>query len=317
MNFRTEYRVAESSFKIRHDHPVVLAGSCFTDHIGQRLRQGGFDAGINPFGTLFNPSSIANCVHTLIEGNEFTPDDFFRHNELWHSFSLHSDYSGTMLELLLAKINETIHENRERLRRASCLLITFGTAWVYEHTETAKTVANCHKLPGHFFRKRKLSIEEIVQEYTLLFEALAAYNPALKIVLTLSPVRHLKDGFTENQWSKSTLYMAIRELEQTFAQVIYFPAYEIVMDDLRDYRFFNTDLVHPSENAIHYTWEKFCATFLESDTLQLTTQVSTLFQRMRHRPLHPDTEAHLRFTEETEKEYLRLKKLLPHLELRP
>lgn len=299
MKLRTEIKPLNHKNLIAHGSPVVFMGSCFSDNIGGRLRAGLFDVMVNPFGTLYNPASIASSLSDIIESRTFGENDIFEYDGRFHSFSHHSSFSGRDRDVVLNRINQGIGFSAQVLRNASVLFVTFGTAYVFTHAESGMVVSNCHKLPADEFIRRCLPVDEIVQLWTWIIERLRQYNEKLRIVFTVSPIRHLADGAHGNQLSKSTLLLAIDRLCRIFSDIIYFPAYEILIDDLRDYRFYASDMTHPSEVAVDYIYELFSKSFFSDETIKLAGECEKLTKRLQHRPMTDDVAAIERFNSET------------------
>lgn len=260
-------------FGIDYATGIVSLGSCFSDEIGKRLQEGDFHIEQNPFGTLYNPASIASALRHIIYDREIGMEDLVEHEGLWHSWHHHGSFSRATAEECLEVCNSRIHQAHEALKQASLLMITFGSAWIYERE--GQVVANCHKLPQEFFVRRKMSVEDIVSLWRPLLKELYSFHPHLSTLFTVSPIRHIGDGLHGNQLSKSTLLLAIDELvdselppakrkkkgakveEPDHPVTVYFPAYEIVVDELRDYRFYEADMVHPSTLAVDVVWDRF------------------------------------------------------------
>lgn len=271
---------------VSHDHPIVLLGSCFTDNIGAQLLKRGFDAAVNPCGTLYNPASIASTLLDVLYQRPYTSDDIFQHEGKWHSFSHHSRFSAPTQKECLDKINAATELAAEKLRTASTLIVTFGTAYVFRHRETNQVVANCHKLHPDTFTREMLSHTQIHGLWKKMVRELLARNPKLRIIFTVSPIRHTADGTHGNTLSKATLLLAIDRLVADFQEnVTYFPAYEIMMDDLRDYRFYAADMVHPSEVAVDYIYSIFADSVMTSATQTLAAEKMREYRRQSHIPL--------------------------------
>lgn len=287
MNFRTTISPIKGiENTVNFNSPVILIGSCFTDNIGNRLLARGFDALINPCGTLYNPASIASTILDILYERVYTPDDIFLHAGLWHSFGHHTRFSAPDAEQCLDKINRAIASTAIMLRQASALIITFGTAFVFRHNETNQIVANCHKLPPATFTRLMLTATQIHGLWKKIIRELLARNPQLKIIFTISPIRHLADGAHGNAVSKSTLLLAVDKLTADFPDnTAYFPAYEIMMDDLRDYRFYADDMIHPSEPAIDYIYNIFADSAMTKPTIQKSLDNLRLHKRQSHIPL--------------------------------
>ena len=287
--FRTVPPAAEFPFKINYSKRAAFVGSCFTEHIGRRMESLKFPVLVNPFGILYNPVSVKNAVNRIILGLDFTEQDLVYHKGLWHSMMHHGDYSSPDQRQCLKKINDSIKDAEAFLQKADVLFITFGTAWLYEYKATGEAVGNCHKLPGEAFNKRLLNADEITIEFYQLLNDLQNYNPNLEVVLSVSPVRHLKDGFYENTISKAVLSVAIHQISERFENVHYFPSYELLQDDLRDYRFYADDLIHPSGKAVDYIFQYFSDAFFGPTVEQRMAEVEQIVKAARHRIIHPGT----------------------------
>lgn len=296
-NFRTIIQQEPSKNKITYQTPALFLGSCFTENIGNKLNELKFPVRVNPFGVLYNPVSVRNGLEILIDKKTFSESDLDFFNEQWYSFYHDSEFSNTDKNKSLNKINASIELAADHLRKSEYLVITFGTAWIYKYLKTGNVVSNCHKIPSKEFERLKLDVEDIFVEWANLINRLNELNPKLKIIFTVSPIRHWKDGAVQNQLSKSTLILAIHQLRNKFENVEYFPAYEIMMDDLRDYRFYADDMLHPSKQAIEYIWEQFSQAYFEKDTMEIIDNVNKVLLAKNHRPLNPNTENHRKFRE--------------------
>ncbi|MGF1585166.1 MAG: GSCFA domain-containing protein [Bacteroidales bacterium] len=285
--FRTIVEVEKCSRRIDHNTFSLWLGSCFTENIGVNLARLKFPVDINPFGVLYNPVSISNSLSILINEKVFTVEDLFYSNGLWNSFSHHSSFSDPDRDVCIQKINEGIKKSSEILEKAVFLFVTFGTARIYRHKETGLVVSNNHKLPHNTFTQELLTVEEIVGNYNLLIRELRKLNKDLQIVFTVSPVRHWKDGATGNLISKSTLMLAIDQLTSVFESASYFPAYELVMDDLRDYRFYDEDMIHINRQGVDYIWKKFSDAYISDSSLPLVKEILAIKQGLDHRPFNP------------------------------
>lgn len=281
--FRTSIKIKDDGWKINYSHSLFFIGSCFADSIGSMLVEHKYKALCNPLGVMYNPISVANVINRMLGHRELTRNNLFLYNGLWHSFDLHGMFSSPDPENVLEKANGQIDRGHQFLKECDYLFVTFGTAWIYQNSSTQEIVANCHKLPDWDFTRRKLSVEEIVQTWNQLLGQLNKLNPKLKVVFTVSPIRHLKDGAHENQLSKSTLFLAIDELvKKSQGNTMYFPSYELVMDELRDYRFYASDMIHLSDVAIDFIYDKFSELFFDADTLALSAQVEKITQAAKH-----------------------------------
>jgi hypothetical protein len=293
--FRTTFDIPKGDRPIDYTRKILLLGSCFAENMGDKLVQNKFQTLINPFGILHNPYSIANSIGVLISGNKYKESDLFEFNGVWNSFSHHSRFSGVDREVCLKNINTGIEQGTAFLKQADYLIITFGTAWVYQLKKSGEVVANCHKLPTGEFNRNRISESYIVEKCLSVFKILSDQNRDLKIILTVSPVRHLKDGLVENQLSKATLLMAVHKLVSEFEAVSYFPSYELMMDDLRDYRFYADDMVHPSPLAIEYIWENFKNSWINPNVYGIMKEVTKIRQAMDHKPFFMESESHQSF----------------------
>lgn len=293
MKLQSEVALPEYPFELDHQSPVLMMGSCFTENIGQLLEKFLFPVCINPFGVTYNPLSVLKGLEALIQKNQYEPDDLAQYKDLWLSFDHDTGYSSIQPDGALEKINKDFLEAKEILKRAGTLFITWGSAWIYRYNESGDVVCNCHKIPASRFTRSKLTTKEIIRAYEDFLPRLFEFNPNLRIVFTVSPVRHWKDGAHGNQLSKATLLLAGEALCESFpGQFFYFPSYEIVMDELRDYRFFANDLMHISKQAIHYIWERFVQAFLSDDSLKIIGEVEPVLKMLGHRPLVPEGEAY-------------------------
>lgn len=294
MDFRTIVPISKATESITYYTSIVSLGSCFAVNMAQKFAYYKFPITVNPFGVLFHPLAIENILQHTIENSPYTAEDFFLHNELWHSFDFHSDMSQPSLKEAIQLANSQQIQLQQALQEASFCFITLGTAWVYIYNSINTIIANCHKLPSQHFSKRLLSVEEISESLSHITALLKQFNPSITVVFTISPVRHIKDGFFENQVSKSQLFAALYPLI-TDNKSLYFPAYELLLDELRDYRFYANDMVHPSEMAINYIWERLVATYIETATQADMKQVDSIQKGLSHRPFNPETESHQQF----------------------
>lgn len=295
MQWFTEISIPKSPSPISHSSKILSMGSCFAQTIGQKMLDSKLDILVNPFGTIFHPNAIADLLEAGISGNQPDENLISERDGLFFHYSAHSDLVGNSKKDLLEKLNLQTKLTGEYLKTGTHLILTLGTAWVYEFKKTQTLVANCHKQPSDFFQKRLLSLDEMKMSLKNLFSKLSAFNPNLKIILTLSPVRHIKDGIPGNQLSKSLLRVLCSDLEKESENLSYFPAYEIMMDELRDYRFYKSDLIHPSEQAENYIWDKWADALFTPLTQKKVNQISKIKTELNHRPLNPESEAHRKF----------------------
>ncbi|HZL10997.1 MAG TPA: GSCFA domain-containing protein [Prolixibacteraceae bacterium] len=288
MSFFTEIKIPEFSLKMDYSKSMMFFGSCFSESIGQKMLDLKFKVDMNPFGILYNPESIANSLKIILKKQVFTDDDLFYDQGLWNSFSHHSRFSDVNREVALEKINSRILLSHEFLQKADFLVITFGTAWVYELKKTGRIVSNCHKVPAAEFKRFRLGVYEITEAYRELLNELWKFNPNLKVVFTVSPIRHWKDGAVENQVSKATLLLAIDRLISGFGgqNCSYFPSYELMMDELRDYRFYAEDMLHLSPVATNYIFERFSKVMISKESLTVSKNVVKIRKAVLHRPVN-------------------------------
>jgi hypothetical protein len=294
MQWSTEFTIPESQFPISHQSKILSMGSCFAQTIGQKMIDAKMDCLVNPFGTIFNPRSLEMLLEGAMFCDRFEDEAIVERDGLFFHYSSHSDLVADTKEELLRKLKIQQDLTRNHLETGTHLILTFGTAWVYELEEWG-TVANCHKQPSAKFNKRLLSLGEMEDRLGLLFDNFSRVYPNLKIILTVSPVRHTKDGIPENQLSKSLIRVLCSQLENHFCFVSYFPAYEVMIDELRDYRFYKADLIHPSEVAENYIWEKWSNSYFSTETKEKVIQIQKVKLELAHRPLNPKSEAHQKF----------------------
>lgn len=315
MKFRTELQPeSRLSGLIAHDTGIMLLGSCFSDNIGARLAGSLFDVSVNPLGTLYNPLSIRLALDRIISGRPLEATELVTDGRMHHSFLCHSSLSSSSAEKALLTINGRLAGACEFLSRASVTIITFGTAWVYRLATTGEVVANCHKFPASMFDRRCLTVSEAAEAITAITESLLKVNPEMKIILTVSPIRHLADGFHGNTLSKSTLHLAVNQVIGRYPEsTFYFPAYEALTDDLRDYRFYAADLCHPSEQAADYIFDLFARSAFTPGAIKAAERCRAYSRRLAHRPLTDDTVAIEAFTRATAELRLTLLNDYPHL----
>jgi hypothetical protein len=294
MDFHLNFDPKPFAVKIEHHQKLLLIGSCFTENIGNKLRHLKFSVQENPNGILFNPVSIATSLHSYIENKQYKEEELFYQNESWNSWQHHSRFSNPDKATCLAAINQSQTAAHTFLKKADWVLITLGSAFVYE-LENKEVVANCHKVPTDKFNKKLLSANEVAGMLQDAIEKLFVFNPNIKVIFTISPVRHLRDGFVENNRSKAMLIQAVHQLVDDHKKTFYFPAYELVIDDLRDYRFYAEDMVHPNYSATNYVWEKFVNTCIDETTQQLMKEINIINAAKSHKPFNPTSAQHKKF----------------------
>lgn len=289
IEFRTPVTVP-SGFKIGYSDKIMMFGSCFAENIGEKLVGAKLNAVVNPFGILFNPESVAAAIEQSVDGTSIDESSVFEHNGLWSNYAFHGSFSSADKCEALQKMNRGLQLAHERISITTLLIVTFGTAFVYRNVADGKVVANCHKMPATSFVREMLTVQDIISRYSGIIEMLKKRNGNIQIVFTVSPVRHLRDGAHENQLSKSTLLLAVDWLAHNFSNVYYFPSYEIMMDDLRDYRFYDSDMVHPSDLAIEYIWQGLRTNCFSQADLATMDEIQKIAAASQHRPINPDTE---------------------------
>ena len=295
MELLLPFHVTPSPVKISYGDKILFVGSCFTEEIGNQMQNLKFDVLQNPNGILYDPVSIGSALASYIENKKFTEDDLFLLDELWQSWQHHSVFSGMNKENVLQNINHSQFEAHQFLKKASWLIITAGTSYNYHLTVSGEPVANCHKAPQDFFEKKLLSVDEIIYNLSTAVSKVQSFNPQLKIIFTISPVRHVRDGVMENNRSKARLIEAIHSVRENTQNVFYFPAYELIIDILRDYRFYKKDLVHPSDTAIEFVFETFCNAFIDEPGKKLLEEIKMIVAAMNHKPFQKESVAHKKF----------------------
>jgi hypothetical protein len=315
MQFTTPVSCPTDYPPVSHGDKLMLIGSCFTENMGKYLSDAKFCCDINPYGILYNPASICTALNEIIDDKQYGEADLFYHDGRYNSLMHHGDFSESTADKTLEHINLRICQAHEMFPSLNYLMLTFGTAWIFIHRADGHIVGNCHKLPSTLFERRRLSVEEIVDNYTTLLRRLFNVNPTLRILFTVSPIRHLKDGAHGNQLSKATLMLAIARLQERFPSCIYFPAYEIMLDELRDYRFYADDMVHPSTVAVRYLCERFAETFFTAETRTIAEECEKIKRSLEHRPINKDNvEAYNDFLKQILLKIERLTEKYPNLD---
>ncbi len=296
--------------QIDYASKLLLIGSCFSENIGDKLTYFKFQSAHNPLGNLFHPKAIENLITNAINEKKYIDDDIFSHNERWHSFDAHSNLSSNDKNQLLSNLNNALEETYQQLKNASHLIITLGTSWVYREISSDTIVANCHKIPQKKFLKEILSIDEISESLEAIIALIKSVNNKTIVLLTVSPVRHLKDGFVENTQSKSHLISAIHQVIDK-RESFYFPSYEIMMDELRDYRFYAEDMIHPNKTAINYIWQRFSDTWITEKASKTMQEIETIQKGLTHRPFNESSEQHQQFLEKLKQKIEKLQESYP------
>ncbi|MGB5820883.1 MAG: GSCFA domain-containing protein [Saonia sp.] len=313
MKLQTNIPFSKASFPIDYGSQLFLLGSCFSENIGKKLDYYKFPSLCNPFGILFHPKAIERIITDATEEKRYTEKDVFFQNERWHSFDAHSNLSDVSKDTLLEKLNDGLDAIHRQISKATHIIITLGTAWVYRHIRTGSVVTNCHKVPQKEFKKELLSIDEIVKSLENSIRSIYSVNKNAQFIFTVSPVRHLKDGFIENQRSKAHLISAIHQVING-RNASYFPSYELLMDELRDYRFYEVDMVHPNALAIAYIWEKFKTEWISEKAYSVMEQVEAIQKGIQHKAFHPESEQHRKFLKSLQEKIAYLKRAHPFME---
>jgi hypothetical protein len=296
MNFMLPFEVPKLPQLLGHRHTTLILGSCFAEHIAARLHKFKFETCLNPHGIIFNPKSMAASLEACIDTRQYTQGELFQWNEIWGHWDFHTRFSNTDAAAALEAMNASVRHAADFVRKADWLLLTFGTAWQYvlqmpQSDDEGRTVANCHKAPGKWFQRTLSDVSATVAEWTVLLAKLRHMNPDIKILLTVSPVRHIREGIVDNNRSKACLLEVVHQLKELVPDCYYFPAYELVMDVLRDYRFFETDMVHPNSQAVQFVWEHFRDACLTNDAVGLLYELEPILTAASHRPRFPGTAA--------------------------
>ena len=286
--------------QLDYNSNVLLLGSCFVENIGKKLDYFKFQNLQNPFGILFHQLAIETLITNAINEKEYTEEDIFFHNEQWHCYDAHSKLSASSKEELLHNLNQQIKATNQQINESTHIIITLGTAWVYRHIETDTIVANCHKVPQKKFLKELLSADEISESLESIIALIKRVNIEVSILFTVSPVRHLKDGFVENTQSKAQLVSAIHQVVESGSSIYYFPSYEIMMDELRDYRFYAEDMIHPNQTAVDYIWDKFRMVWISKSAAKTMDDIDVVQKGINHKPFNPNSKAHKLFLQNLE-----------------
>lgn len=315
MQFTTKIPVQKSTFPIDYDSKVMLLGSCFAENMGKKFDYFKFQATTNPFGIIFNAVSLEKLIRRAVENRTFTENDIFFHNDLWHCYEVHSELSNLDKDAFLESLNDIIRSTNKQLNDSTHIIITLGTSWVYRNIETNEIVANCHKVPQKQFTKEFLSIHQTEESLQSIISLIHSVNPNCNFIFTVSPVRHIKDGFTENTLSKAHLIAAIHKtITNHKSNITYFPSYEIMMDELRDYRFYAEDMLHPNQTAIDYIWIQFFENYISESVFGLMNEICSIQKGLQHRPFNPNTESHQKFVLTLEEKMKRINERLPTIQ---
>jgi len=314
MNFTTKIHLEKYNHPIDYNSSIMLLGSCFAENMGEKFEYFKFRNVVNPFGIIFNAVSIEKLIHRVVNKIVFTEKDIFFHNDLWHCFEVHSQLSNPNKEEFLSNLNAILELMNQQITSLTHCIITLGTSWVYRNNDSNEIVANCHKVPQKEFTKELVSIEENVKCIQNIISLVHSLNPVCNFIFTVSPVRHIKDGFVENNVSKAHLISAIHTINHKPSTINYFPSFEIMMDELRDYRFYAEDMLHPSQTAIDYIWIKFFENYINQKEFVTMNQVCEIQRALKHRPFNPNSESHQKFLKNLNQKIFELKKSLPNID---
>lgn len=296
MQFTTPIPIAKSNFPIDYQSKILLMGSCFVENIFEKFQYFKFQSAKNPFGIIFNPISIEKLIHRIVNKIAFSEKDIFFHNESWHCFEVHSELSNPDKSEFLQTLNTTLELAHQQILQVSHIILTYGTAWVYTEENSGEVVANCHKVPQSQFTKKLLDIDSVEKAIQNSISLIQKINPNCKFIFTISPVRHIKDGFFENNVSKSHLISAVfKTISQQPSTMAYFPSYEIMVDELRDYRFYAEDMLHPNQTAIDYIWIRFFENYIDEKEFETMNAVCSIQRDLKHKPFNPNSKSHQQF----------------------
>ncbi|MEI7508577.1 MAG: GSCFA domain-containing protein [Flavobacterium sp.] len=314
MQFTTKIPITKSDHPVDYSSKILLLGSCFSENIGAKFAYYKFQATSNPFGIIFNPFSIDKIISRIVNKNFFTEKDIFFHNERWHCFEVHSEWSNENKKAFIQNLNEILSLTHSQISALTHCIITYGTSWVYRLKSSNEVVANCHKMSQSQFDKEILSVEVIEKSIKNTVDLIRKINPNCHVMFTVSPVRHLKDGFVENQQSKAHLLTAIHATHNSqFITHNYFPSYEIMMDELRDYRFYAEDMLHPNQVAIDYIWQRFCESTIAEASYNTMETVAAIQKGWAHRPFNPNSERHQQFLDTLHQKIVQLQEEYPFI----
>ena len=316
MNFTTKIPISKSQKPIDYSSKIMSIGSCFAENMGEKFQYFKFNTTVNPFGIIFNPVSIEKLILRVVNQEKFTEKDVFFHNEMWHCFEVHSELSNPNKEEFLENLNTILESTNQQITKSTHLIFTYGTSWVYRNKLSNEIVANCHKVPQNQFDKEILSVETIESSIKNTVELIQKVNPKCNFIFTISPVRHIKDGFFENNVSKGNLFLALNNILKTEyckLKTEYFPSYEILIDELRDYRFYANDMLHPSQVAIDYIWINFFENYIDEKEFATMNQVCEIQRALKHRPFNPNSESHLQFLKNIQQKIDKLAENFAHI----
>lgn len=313
MQFRTQIPISKSTRPIGYNSKVVSLGSCFAVNISEKFQYFKFQTTTNPFGIIFNPVSIEKMIRRAVEKIFFTEEDVFFHNDRWHCFEVHSELSSPDRESFIVKLNQLIEQTHVQILEADHIIITYGTSWVYREKAYSQVVANCHKVPQKQFDKELLSVAVNQDAIRNTAEAIRQLNPNANLTFTVSPVRHIKDGFVENQISKAHLISGLHAALSDLPSADYFPSYEIMMDELRDYRFYAEDMLHPNQTAVDYIWKLFSEAYITAESFPTMIAIDNIQKSLKHRPFNADGDEHAKFLSQLQDKIKKVEAGFPHI----
>ncbi|MCG8697694.1 MAG: GSCFA domain-containing protein [Bacteroidales bacterium] len=315
MKLQTIVDIPAPDFQIGYNDQLVFLGSCFANTIGSRINECKIPSLVNPFGVLYNPASVCLSLHRMIKNRHIIPDELQCNQDIWFSYTHYSSFNSTSKETCLNQINNSIEEAHLHIKNSNIICITLGTAWIFQLIEDKSIVSNCHKTPANQFQRRKLDVEEIIEYLSKAFYSITQINPNAKFIITISPIRHWKDGAIENQVSKSSLLLATHELKKAFRNLYYFPVYELFMDEMRDYRFYADDMLHPSTLSQEIIWDKFQDTFFDSQTKKCVLDVKKIRKSLQHKITDKNSSEFQKFTRDLENKILRFESSYPSINI--
>ena len=314
MNFSTKIPIEKSKYPIDYSSKISSLGSCFAENMAEKFEYFKFQNSVNPFGIIFNPVSIENIISRVVNNQKFTDADIFYHNDLWHCFEVHSELSNPNMEVFLENLNQLLQSTNNQIIQSTHVIITYGTSWVYRNKSSKKIVANCHKVTQSQFEKEILTVETIEKSIQNTIDLIKKINPNCSFIFTVSPVRHIKDGFVENQRSKAHLISALHKVVKlSLSKCNYFPSYEIMMDELRDYRYYAEDMLHPTQTAIDYIWENFSESYISEGSLPIMKELETIQKGLAHRPFNPKTDSHKQFQKSLDERINKIQNQFPNI----
>jgi hypothetical protein len=316
MQFRTQIPIHKNNYPINYNSKIISLGSCFAENISDKLDYFKFQNNVNPFGIIFNTASLEKIIRRVILNDIFTEKDVFFYNDRWNCYEVHSDLSNLNKNELLQNLNSILKSTNKQITESTHIIITLGTAWIYKNIDNKEIVANCHKVPQKQFTKELLSIESVQENLENIISLISSVNKSAKFIFTISPVRHIKDGFVENTLSKAHLITALHSFIKNSPTASYFPSYEVIMDELRDYRFYNQDMLHPNQIAIDYIWERFLENYIDPKEFPVMQQVCDIQKALHHKPFNIESKSHQQFLLKLQNKIILLEEEFPQINFR-